>query len=67
MSEEKNRMRDLVKMFEKKDEIFTDNKKRIFTFSQLVTPGQTEIDGIKSLSSNENSTGDDYNLKNSFK
>ena len=47
--------------------IFTDNKKRIFTFSQLVTPGQTEIDGIKSLSSNENSTGDDYNLKNSFK
>jgi len=29
MSEEKNRMRDLVKMFEKKDEIFTDNKKEI--------------------------------------
>ena len=29
MSEEKNRMRDLVKMFEKKDEIFTDSKKEI--------------------------------------
>jgi hypothetical protein len=29
MSTEKNRMRDLVKMFEKKDEIFTDNKKEI--------------------------------------
>lgn len=29
MSSESNRMRDLVKMFEKKDEIFTDNKKNI--------------------------------------
>jgi hypothetical protein len=29
MSTEKNRMRDLVKMFEKKDEIFTDNKTEI--------------------------------------
>jgi len=29
MSTEKNRMRDLVKMFEKKDEIFTNNKTEI--------------------------------------
>jgi hypothetical protein len=29
MSEEKNRMRDLVKMFEKKDEIFSNDKKEI--------------------------------------